>query len=44
MAMGLQEVEVYVKGPGPGRENAIRAVQATGFEGDGNYRSDSGTA
>jgi len=32
MAMGLQEVEVYVKGPGPGRENAIRAVQATGLK------------
>ncbi len=32
MSMGLQEVEVYVKGPGPGRENAIRAVQATGLK------------
>lgn len=28
--MGMQEVEVFVKGPGPGREAAIRAVQATG--------------
>jgi small subunit ribosomal protein S11 len=28
MAMGLQEVELFVKGPGPGRESAIRAVQA----------------
>ncbi len=27
---GLQEVQIYVKGPGPGRENAIRAVQAAG--------------
>ena len=26
--MGMQEAEVYVKGPGPGRESAIRAVQA----------------
>lgn len=29
--MGLQEVDVIVKGPGPGRENAIRAVQAAGL-------------
>jgi small subunit ribosomal protein S11 len=32
MAMGLQEVEVYVKGPGPGRESAIRAVAALGLK------------
>jgi small subunit ribosomal protein S11 len=32
MAMGLQEVQVFVKGPGPGRENAIRAVQAQGLK------------
>jgi small subunit ribosomal protein S11 len=31
-AMGLQEVDVIVKGPGPGRENAIRAVQALGLK------------
>ena len=31
-AMGLQEVAVYVKGPGPGRENAIRAVQTLGLK------------
>jgi small subunit ribosomal protein S11 len=31
MTMGLQEVHVYVKGPGPGRESAIRAVQALGL-------------
>ena len=31
MSMGLQEVHVYVKGPGPGRESAIRAVQALGL-------------
>jgi small subunit ribosomal protein S11 len=30
-AMGLQEVELFVKGPGPGRESAIRAVQALGL-------------
>lgn len=29
--IGLQEVEIYVKGPGPGRESAIRAVQASGM-------------
>jgi small subunit ribosomal protein S11 len=28
---GLKTVEVYVKGPGPGRESALRALQATGF-------------
>jgi small subunit ribosomal protein S11 len=31
MAMGLQEVALFVKGPGPGRESAIRAVQALGL-------------
>ena len=30
-AMGIQEVEVFVKGPGPGRESAIRAVQTMGL-------------
>jgi small subunit ribosomal protein S11 len=30
-AMGIQEVDLYVKGPGPGRESAIRAVQALGL-------------
>jgi small subunit ribosomal protein S11 len=29
--MGLKEVEVLVKGPGPGRESAIRALQAGGL-------------
>jgi small subunit ribosomal protein S11 len=28
--MGIQEVDLIVKGPGPGRESAIRAVQALG--------------
>ena len=32
MAMGVQEVELFVKGPGPGRESAIRAVQAQGLK------------
>ena len=30
--LGVQEVELFVKGPGPGRENAIRAVQAMGLK------------
>ena len=29
---GLKSVEVYVKGPGAGREAAIRALQAAGLE------------
>lgn len=32
MEYGLKSVEVYVKGPGGGREAAIRALQAVGFE------------
>jgi small subunit ribosomal protein S11 len=28
---GMQEVDVVVKGPGPGREAAIRALQASGI-------------
>jgi small subunit ribosomal protein S11 len=32
MAHGLKEVEVWVKGPGSGREAAIRALQAVGLE------------
>lgn len=31
-AMGLQEADLYVKGPGPGRESAIRAVQSLGLK------------
>jgi small subunit ribosomal protein S11 len=32
MAHGLKEVEVRVKGPGTGRESAVRALQAIGLE------------
>ncbi|MDD2400762.1 MAG: 30S ribosomal protein S11 [Clostridia bacterium] len=32
MEHGMREVEVFVKGPGSGRESAIRALQATGIE------------
>lgn len=31
MDMGMREIDVYVKGPGPGRESAIRALQAAGL-------------
>lgn len=29
---GMQEVDVFVKGPGPGREAAIRAIQSSGLK------------
>ena len=29
---GMKSIEVYVKGPGTGREAAIRALQAQGLE------------
>lgn len=32
MENGMKEVEVFVKGPGAGREAAIRAMQAAGLE------------
>ncbi len=32
MSHGLKEVEVRVKGPGAGRESAVRAIQAVGLE------------
>jgi small subunit ribosomal protein S11 len=28
---GMKTVVVYIKGPGPGRESALRALQNTGF-------------
>ena len=31
MDNGLREVDVFVKGPGPGREAAIRALQGSGL-------------
>jgi len=31
MDVGLREVDVFVTGPGPGRESAIRAIQAAGL-------------
>ena len=32
MDLGVKEVKVYVKGPGAGRESAIRALQAAGLD------------
>jgi len=32
MDQGMKQVDVYVKGPGSGRESAIRALQATGLK------------
>jgi len=32
VSMGVQEVDIIIKGPGPGRESAIRAVQAMGVK------------
>ena len=32
MEHGMREVEVYVKGPGAGREAAIRSLQAAGLD------------
>jgi small subunit ribosomal protein S11 len=29
---GMQEIDVIVKGPGPGRESAIRSLQAAGLQ------------
>jgi small subunit ribosomal protein S11 len=31
MEQGMKTVEVYVKGPGAGRESALRSLQAVGF-------------
>jgi small subunit ribosomal protein S11 len=30
--LGVREVEVYIKGPGAGRESAIRSLQAAGLK------------
>jgi len=32
MENGMKQVEVFVKGPGTGRESAIRAIQSAGLE------------
>lgn len=30
--LGLKEVEIYVKGPGPGRDAALRAIRSAGVK------------
>ncbi len=30
--MGLREIEVYIKGPGPGRDAALRAIRGAGVK------------
>lgn len=30
--LGMSEVDLYLKGPGPGRESAIRAIQSVGMK------------
>ena len=32
MDHGMRTIAVYLKGPGPGREAALRSLQATGFK------------
>ncbi len=32
LKMGVKKVDIWVKGPGPGREAAIRTIQAAGLE------------
>lgn len=32
LQFGLQNLEVFINGPGPGRESAVRALNAVGFK------------
>jgi small subunit ribosomal protein S11 len=32
MDMGMKQIDVHIKGPGAGRESAIRAIQAAGLD------------
>jgi len=32
LTLGIDEVEVYIKGPGPGRDAALRALKAAGLK------------
>ena len=34
ISRGVKEVEIYIKGPGPGRDAALRAVRAAGLKMD----------
>ena len=31
-SFGIQEIDILIKGPGPGRESAIRAIQSKGMK------------
>ena len=31
MDAGMREADVFIKGPGPGRESAVRSIQAAGL-------------
>jgi small subunit ribosomal protein S11 len=31
-SLGMSEVDLFIKGPGPGRESAIRAIQSVGLK------------
>lgn len=31
-ALGVREIEVYIKGPGPGRDAALKMLRARGFK------------
>ena len=44
MSHGMKEVEIRVKGPGSGRESAIRALQAIGLGDHRHSRRDAGAA
>ena len=37
---GVKNLEVRIKGPGPGRESAVRALNAAGFKNYQHYRCD----
>jgi small subunit ribosomal protein S11 len=32
VTLGIDEIEVYIKGPGPGRDAALRALRASGLK------------
>lgn len=32
VAMGVKEIEIYIKGPGPGRDAALRALRSAGLK------------
>lgn len=34
LSLGTKEVEVYIKGPGPGRDASLRAIRASGLKMD----------